>query len=662
MARMLEEISRKYKYAFRKISNGEFLHLLLEYFEYYSLKINESREFQDLGVSIGVEFKDKFLDTLQKIFPSGSTVNNYDLLDKKKRTFNIITLSVIYIILEVDYDLFDKYLQRKTFCSVVNVNRNKLCEYRSYLIKNYIDLDEVEYYGKVFEYYDKFISVLDEEYDLSLTKKYKTIELKGKIKSLFNYLISNKIEVPEGVYEKLTLNLREACSILRTNGFDIKTLFKELKYKFFTPQKVALTLIYFFKDEPEILDKKNFDVNKLPKVVKTSRYALYSLYKIFQFTVQKKKNKGLSHRRSYSREMFLEDAKKELKRSYNLSLELIYKIYTLTNLAPNVFAKKIGAYKGITGGRTLIRLLKKYMVSSSSLERIRRNLKEMEKEGFVSKSDLDKAVAILERVISITPVSLKHGALVFNFKMNRRNLGDVKDVILKEKLTVYLNDVIEGNYPKRLFDDINIPSGSMLYFKGNPQEKLLMRTIRENLIKNLLENKKATRHRAGSFYQFCETASRVYMEYNNKFGTNPKHDPVLSALISNKNVIGIEVPVWKIGAINYTGHIDLLAVLGDTLVIADYKPTEDEVLRSIPQILAYAYMIKERLGLKNFKNVLCVGFTKDVAWSFNPSILEAEVLDFINHMNLSRKSPLYSKKNKGKAITELLTAVQILLS
>ena len=661
MARTLEEISRKYKSAFRKISNREFLRLLLDYFEHYSLKINDSPEFQDSGVSISVEFKGKFLDTLQKIFPSSSPVNNYDLLDKKKRTLKMITLSVIYIILEVDYDLFDKNLPRKTFCSLLDVNKNKLCEYRSYLIKNYFDLNEVEYYGKVFEYYDKFISVLDEEYDLSLTKKYKTIELKGKIKSLFDYLIRNKIEVPEEVYEKLTPNLREVCSILRTNGLDIKTLFKELKYMVFTPQNVALTLIYFFKDEPEILDKKNFDVNKLPKVVKTSRYALYSLYSIFQFTVKKKKNRGLSHRRYYSREMFLEDAKKELKRSYNLGLELIYKIYTLTNLAPNIFAKKIGVYKGITGGRTLIRLLKKYTVSSSTLERIKKNLKEMEKEGFVSKSDLDKAIAILERVISIIPVSLKHGALVFNFKMNRRNLDDVKDVILKEKLTAYLNDVIEGNYPKRLFDDKNVPSGSMLYFKGNPQEKLPMRTIRENLIKNLLENKKATRHRAGLFYQFCETASRVYMEYNNKFGINPKHDPVLSALISNKNIIGIEVPVWKIGVINYTGHIDLLAVFDNTLVIADYKPTEAEVLRSIPQILAYAYMLKERLGLKGFKNVLCVGFTKDIAWSFNPSILEAEVIDFINYANQTRKSPLYSKKNKGKAITELLNAVKNLI-
>lgn len=136
---------------------------------------------------------------------------------------------------------------------------------------------------------------------------------------------------------------------------------------------------------------------------------------------------------------------------------------------------------------------------------------------------------------------------------------------------------------------------------------------------------------------------------------------LITILSNNSNVIGIEVPVWKIGAINYTEYIDLLAVIDNTLIIADYKPTENEVLRSIPQILAYAYMIKQRLGLGGFKNILCVGFTNDIAWSFNPSILEAEVLDFINYTNLSRKSPLYSKKNKGNAVSDLFSAVKNLI-
>ena len=661
MAHTLEEISKKYESAFRIISNRKFLRLLLDYFEHYSIKINESREFQDLGVSLGVEFESKFVDTIQRIFSLYSPVNHYDLLAKENRSLKLIALSVVSIVLEVDYDLSYKALPTTTFCSVVQVNRNKLSGYRSYLIRNYMDFDELEYYGKVIDYYDKFISVLDEKYDLSLTKKYKTIELKGKIQSLFDYLIRNKIDVPEDVCEKLTVTLREACSILRTNGLDITTLFKELKYKLFTPQNVALMFIYFFKDDPEILERKNININHLSKAVNTSKYALYSLYTMFQFTVQKKKNKGLSHRRFYSREMFIEDMKKELKRSYNLGLEIIYNIYPLTNLAPNAFVKKICVHKGVKGGRTLIRHLKKYAVSSPTLKRIGTNLKEMEKEGIFSKSDLDKTIELLESITSFTHVSLKHGAIVYNFQMNRRNLDDVKDTLLREKLTTYLNNITEGNYPERLFDDRNVPSGSLLYFKGNPQEILPMRTIQERLIKNLLENKKATRHRDGLFYQFCETANKVYTEHKSKFGTNPGHDPVLSALVSNNNVIGIEVPVWKIGAINCTGHIDLLAVIGNTLIIADYKPTEKEILRSIPQILAYAYMIKQRLGLKGFKNVVCVGFTKDIAWSFKPSILEAEVLDFVNNANLTRKSPLYSKKNKGKVASNLFHAIKNLI-
>ena len=658
MTHTLEEISSKYKNTKRKISNEKFLRLLMDYFEYYSLKISESREFENLDVSLGVEFEKKFVDTIQKIFPVSSQINNYDLLDKKMRSLKTITLSVIYIIFQVDYDISDKILPQKKFCSVVNIHKVMLSAYCSYMIKKHVVLDELEYYRKVIKYYDEFISVLDEKYSLSLTKKYKTVELKGKITSLLDYFTRNKIEVPNDVCEKLSIPLRKACSILRICGLDITTLFKELIYKLFSPQNIALTLIYFFKDDPEILEKKNLNINEISKAVKVTKYAVYSLYSIFQFSVQKKKKKRLPQRRNYSREEFIEDMKSELKRSYNLGLEIIYRIYTLTNLTPSDFAKKLCVYKGEKGGKTMIKFLKKHAISSSTLKRIGNNLKEMEKEEIVSKSDLDKVIALIERILSITPISLKHGAVVYNFQLNRKNLERVKDVILREKLRAHLNSVIEGNYPQRLFEDKSIPSGSTLYFKGNPQEILPMRTIKEKLLKNLLENKKATRHLDGLFYQFCARANKVYMEHKSKFGTNPGHDPILSALISNRNIIGIEVPVWKIGITNHTGHIDLLAVIGNTLVIADYKPTENEVLRSVPQILAYAYMLKQRLGLKGFKNVVCVGFTKDIAWSFNPSILETEVLDFINYANFSRKTPLYSKKNREKVALNLFHAIK----
>lgn len=142
------------------------------------------------------------------------------------------------------------------------------------------------------------------------------------------------------------------------------------------------------------------------------------------------------------------------------------------------------------------------------------------------------------------------------------------------------------------------------------------------------------KHNSGLFFQFSEITKYLYQEYSNKFGTSPNHYPILSSLIKNENIIGIEVPVWKklSNDTYFTGHIDLLAISNDTLIVADYKPTENEIFKSIPQICAYAYMIKQRLGFHIFTKILCVGFSKYVAWSFDPNILEKEI--FQMHQNM----------------------------
>ena len=65
-------------------------------------------------------------------------------------------------------------------------------------------------------------------------------------------------------------------------------------------------------------------------------------------------------------------------------------------------------------------------------------------------------------------------------------------------------------------------------------------------------------------------------------------------------------------------------------------------------------MIKQRLGFPTFTRILCVGFSKDVAWSFDPKILEKEILQFIKIMNSQRNTPLQSKRfHKLLPMTEI---------
>ncbi len=53
-------------------------------------------------------------------------------------------------------------------------------------------------------------------------------------------------------------------------------------------------------------------------------------------------------------------------------------------------------------------------------------------------------------------------------------------------------------------------------------------------------------------------------------------------------------------------------------------------------------MIKQRLGLDSLDDFICVGFNKNTVWSFSPSILENEILQFVKEMNAKRSTPLTS--------------------
>ena len=99
---------------------------------------------------------------------------------------------------------------------------------------------------------------------------------------------------------------------------------------------------------------------------------------------------------------------------------------------------------------------------------------------------------------------------------------------------------------------------------------------------------------------------------------------------------GIEIPVWICKNTYLKGHIDLILILDEIIIVADYKPDEDpfpqtyrtvnSFLNSIPQVASYGLIIKERF---NVKNLLCVTFNKTGSWIYEPEILLEEINDFI---------------------------------
>ena len=121
-------------------------------------------------------------------------------------------------------------------------------------------------------------------------------------------------------------------------------------------------------------------------------------------------------------------------------------------------------------------------------------------------------------------------------------------------------------------------------------------------------------------------------------------------ITNDNNTIAIESPVWKPienSSLFNIGHIDIILFINGSLIIADYKHDENERYRSLPQLTAYGILLKGRLedyGVHINNNILCIGFSKDVAYSFNPEDLYPKLLQFVKITNSNRNSCLLSRK------------------
>lgn len=95
------------------------------------------------------------------------------------------------------------------------------------------------------------------------------------------------------------------------------------------------------------------------------------------------------------------------------------------------------------------------------------------------------------------------------------------------------------------------------------------------------------------------------------------------------------------------GHIDLVLINNNEIMIADYKKNISEILKSLPQITAYAILLNKRLFNNDIRfniKFKCIGFCKRGAIIFNPFIIQSKILEFIqdwnndhNHNSTTRK-------------------------
>lgn len=111
-------------------------------------------------------------------------------------------------------------------------------------------------------------------------------------------------------------------------------------------------------------------------------------------------------------------------------------------------------------------------------------------------------------------------------------------------------------------------------------------------------------------------------------GDQPSHDYIgYKSLDKVEGVVVIEAPVWSRfkDRTVISGHIDIIIIKDGVIYICDYKPNVKiplspdsnrySFINSIPQIAAYAFILKKMFGYTDIK---CVTFNQDAACIYDP--------------------------------------------
>ena len=136
-------------------------------------------------------------------------------------------------------------------------------------------------------------------------------------------------------------------------------------------------------------------------------------------------------------------------------------------------------------------------------------------------------------------------------------------------------------------------------------------------------------------------------------------------MVNLPNALASEVPVWKklITGEYYVGHIDLNLINNNTLIIADLKDDDTDIIKSLIQIMSYGINQKHNMFEKipdfNAIDFKCLAFTKDELWVFDPELFKLDCIKFIKYANSVRTRNLKSLPfSKGLTRTDLLEDIE----
>ena len=673
-----------------KYSNDEFREEFNRYLDLFLKILKESKILGKIGIDISKKIilpsekalylKDLVIDFFDKNI-NNRDANLYKSLGKGFNSPHLLAGTCIYLCLQIYFCMDDVVLNKQEFFNLLPFSKEFYSYLRHYTI-NYLNIDKKLYKYHVFTFLCEFLKLMDKEYDLGFSDLiYK--KLFQRSSSIYKFLIFTKLFISnDGKFRQHELDI---LKILNNNGFDLKVLTKKNLFKNFFPQYIAACLIIFLKDTPEIKHKKLLRKDEICELFGVSNARVGTLFRLFEGTVQKMNNHRLTYSNIYLRETFIKDLQNLIDDYFHLETKFVLDLYKLTNLKPDEFVKRLKIYKQLIttkDGRLTKRGAASFVLNlkqkcSFTNPTIYSNIKSFIDNNLSGMAYI-KALALYESLIKIHSVTLKDRKS-FCFRYNPSHLELIDNSYIKSELVNHIDIIKRGELPK--YNKRNIKC-SRLEIKGILNEKIKDSYIEKKLVIPMIEQNRITKYsfknsfdQMGSsekiIYKLCSFAHDIYNNFKEeKKGIYPKHYPILNKLLmSYKYVIFSEVPIWK--RIKNTSHffignVDLFVVDKNILKVVDFKRNKNQVFRSLPQVSAYGYILKEfyqqNYFLKKF-DIKCVSFTPKFAWEFDPDILENEILNFISSLNKMRENRLESMPMyRGAERTDLYNDIRNLLS
>jgi len=604
----------------------EYKKLIKKYLDLCFEYLNSSKKsFNHIFNKNDIEQAYKLLKSgINSVISEKKFISFYNSLKIKSPKVLAAAFCLIYINYNKDIDVNQKdFVMILSKSENLRVNYSKFSEIYGQIILNYFTLEKDEYKQKIKYYLKIFIKRLK----------------KGIIENLKEKIIIETIL--NDIDDDFINNSMNLFDLIINSGFEIIYLAESNEIHYYFPQIFALSLLFYHvrakKETQYLASAENFE--RIFGEDRNYRYITEKSNRLHPFL---RDLLGRYKGQNYSKDDFIELMYKELTDFFHIETLFLLKLFKNTNLEPQEFAREIG-YRG---GRLfdLIEVAKNKItfIAPQTYAKFKNFI-----NNHINPSNQDRFLILLDKLRYLRHKQFIHQNINYDFHFNEENINMINNPTLKNLLLQFFNEILNEEIPEAFFNLKSNPRASDFYLKGENNNQLKTELIEKYLFQELKEQNQISIYNK-EFY-LSQKVREIFNLYKGSGGT-PHHNPILKHIILNEdNALAMEIPAWKvIEKMNevYTGHIDLLLLNNNCIVIADYKPDKTEMLKSLPQICVYGLMLEYILNKIDDTvkiNIDCMVFNKNRAWKFKPGILNSYILDFVKYMKHERNVPLLCK-------------------